>query len=162
MFVSLLCARFLKVCGRENNFKTMKGLLTKGIFFIVLIHFCGTLSAQQLVYKPVNPAFGGDSFNYSWMINSAQAQDLLKDPNIKSTSSLSSSFESFQRSLNSQLLSQLSRNLISDQFGEDGLSDGSYSIGGLNVDVISDLDGITISILDTESGEQTQVSIPFY
>ncbi len=140
----------------------MKALFVKGVFLTLLIHMSLTLSAQQLVYQPVNPAFGGDSFNYSWMISSAQTQDLLKDPNASTTSSLSSSFESFQRSLNSQLLSQLSRNLISDQFGENGLSDGSYSIGGLNVEVLSDLDGITISILDTETGEQTQVAIPFY
>lgn len=140
----------------------MKALLIKGVFLTLLIHMSLTLSAQQLVYQPVNPAFGGDSFNYSWMISSATTQDLLKDPNAQSTSSLSSSFESFQRSLNSQLLSQLSRSLISDQFGENGLSDGSYSIGGLKVEVLSDLDGITISILDTETGEQTQVAIPFY
>ncbi len=140
----------------------MKTLFIKGIFITLLIQMTWTLSAQQLVYQPVNPAFGGDSFNYSWMISSAQTQDLLKDPNAQTTSSLSSSFESFQRSLNSQLLSQLSRSLISDQFGENGLSDGSYSIGGLNVEVLSDLDGITISILDTETGEQTQVAIPFY
>ena len=140
----------------------MKALILKSIFLTVLIHMSWTLSAQQLVYRPVNPAFGGDSFNYSWLISSAQAQDLLEDPNTQTTSSLSSSFESFQRSLNSQLLSQLSRNLITDQFGEDGLTDGSYSIGGLNVEVISDLDGITIAILDTETGEQTQVVIPFF
>ena len=140
----------------------MKSLLLKGYCLGTLLLFSFSLYAQQLVYKPVNPAFGGDSFNYSWMISSAQAQDLEKDPNAQTSSSLSSSFESFQRSLNSQLLSQLSRNLIADQFGEDGLSDGSYSIGGLSVEVISDLDGITISILDTETGEQTQVAIPFY
>ncbi len=140
----------------------MKALLLKGFFFIVLIHMGLTLSAQQLVYQPVNPAFGGDSFNYSWLISSATTQDLLKDPNTQTTSGLSSSFDSFQRSLNSQLLSQLSRNLIDDQFGEGGLTDGSYSIGGLNVEVLSDLDGITISILDTATGEQTQVAIPFF
>ena len=145
-----------------SNFKNMKALLNKGIFLIVFIHIGMTLSAQQLVYEPVNPAFGGDSFNYSWLISSAQLQDQLTDPNAPTSSSLSSSFDSFERSLNRQLLSQLSRNLITDQFGEDGLSDGSYSIGGLEVEVISDLDGITISVLDTETGEQTQVSIPFF
>jgi len=140
----------------------MKTLLIKIVFIAGLIHMGLTLSAQQLVYQPVNPAFGGDSFNYSWLISSAQLQDQLTDPNAQTTSGLSSSFDSFERSLNSQLLSQLSRNLISDQFGENGLSDGSYDIGGLQVEVISDLDGITISVLDTETGEQTQVAIPFF
>ncbi len=140
----------------------MKTLLIKIVFIAGLIHMGLILSAQQLVYQPVNPAFGGDSFNYSWLISSAQLQDQLTDPNAQTTSGLSSSFDSFERSLNSQLLSQLSRNLISDQFGENGLSDGSYNIGGLQVEVISDLDGITISVLDTETGEQTQVAIPFF
>lgn len=122
-------------------------------------------TAQQLVYRPVNPAFGGDTFNYSWLLSSAQAQDSTVDPNqATSTSSFqrATSIETFQQQLNSQLLSQLSRNLVSSQFGEEGLEDGTYNIGSLEVDVITTLDGVTISILDSNTGESTEVIIPFF
>ena len=42
--------------------------------------FIGFSVAQNLVYKPKNPAFGGDTFNYQWMLSSAESQNLLKDP----------------------------------------------------------------------------------
>jgi len=127
--------------------------------------FISELAAQQLVYKPINPAFGGDTFNYSWLLSSAQAQDSTKDPNEgQSTSSFqrATSLETFQQQLNSQLLSQLSRNLISNQFGEEGLDDGSYNIGSLEVNVVTGLDGVTIAIIDTNTGESTEVIIPFF
>ncbi len=122
-------------------------------------------SAQQLVYRPINPAFGGDTFNYSWLLSSAQAQDSTVDPNERTTSSSfqrATSIETFQQQLNSQLLSQLSRNLVSSQFGEEGLEDGTYNIGSLEVDVITTLEGVTISILDSNTGESTEVIIPFF
>ncbi len=122
-------------------------------------------TAQQLVYRPINPAFGGDTFNYSWLLSSAQAQDSTVDPSTTTTSSSfqrATSIETFQQQLNSQLLSQLSRNLVSSQFGEEGLEDGTYNIGSLEVDVITTLDGVTISILDSNTGESTEVIIPFF
>jgi len=122
-------------------------------------------SAQQLVYRPINPAFGGDTFNYSWLLSSAQAQDSTVDPSTSTTSSSfqrATSIETFQQQLNSQLLSQLSRNLVTSQFGEEGLDDGTYNIGSLEVDVITTLDGVTISILDSNTGESTEVIIPFF
>ena len=121
-------------------------------------------TAQQLVYKPVNPAFGGDTFNYSWLLSSAQAQDSTVDPSTTTTSSFqrATSIETFQQQLNSQLLSQLSRNLVTSQFGEEGLDDGTYNIGSLEVDVITTLEGVTISILDSNTGESTEVIIPFF
>lgn len=123
------------------------------------------VTAQQLVYKPVNPAFGGYTFNYSWLLSSAQAQDSTVDPSKSTTSSSfqrATSIETFQQQLNSQLLSQLSRNLVSTQFGEEGLEDGTYNIGSLAVDVTTTLDGVTISIIDSNTGESTEVIIPFF
>ncbi len=138
-------------------------LLTVIIFLSV--GFISELAAQQLVYKPINPAFGGDTFNYSWLLSSAQAQDSTVDPSEgQSTSSFqrATSLETFQQQLNSQLLSQLSRNLIGNQFGEEGLDDGSYNIGSLEVNVVTGLDGVTIAIVDTNTGESTEVIIPFF
>ena len=136
---------------------------------LLILFFLGAcfidVSAQQLVYRPINPAFGGDTFNYSWLLSSAQAQDSTVDPDATSTGSSfqrATSLETFQQQLNSQLLSQLSRNLVTSQFGEEGLDDGAYSIGSLEVNVVTGLDGVTISILDINTGESTEVIIPFF
>ncbi len=124
----------------------------------------GEATAQQLVYKPVNPAFGGDTFNYSWLLSSAQGQDITVDPREQQNSAFTkaTSIETFQQSLNSQLLSQLSRSLVTSQFSEDGLDDGIYNIGSLEVNVNTIADGVSITVLDTTTGEQTQVIIPFF
>ncbi|MEO0557646.1 MAG: curli assembly protein CsgF, partial [Bacteroidota bacterium] len=43
----------------------------------VALAFSSSASAQQFIYTPKNPAFGGSPLNYSWMLSSAQAQNDL-------------------------------------------------------------------------------------
>lgn len=141
----------------------LQQLLT--LFLLIGAGFFMEVAAQQLVYRPINPAFGGDTFNYSWLLSSAQAQDSTIDPNEATrTSSFqrATSLETFQQQLNTQLLSQLSRNLVTSQFGEEGLDDGTYNIGTLEVNVITTVDGVSIAIVDQNTGESTEVIIPFF
>lgn len=119
------------------------------------------LCAQDMVYKPKNPAFGGDTFNYNWLLSSAQAQDLFSENRSRQTTQRSTA-ENFANSLNNLLLSQISRQIISDQFGEDGLQEGTYTLGNFQVDVASTLEGLTITIFDQAQGESTQIVIPFF
>jgi len=113
---------------------------------------------QDLVYKPINPAFGGDTFNYQWLLSSAEAQNKLKerDPNSKTLTEL----ERFKENLNSQILSRISSLALNLQFGNDGLKPGSYVFGNLAVDVTTTLEGLSVKILNTSTGEQTIVLIP--
>ena len=53
----------------------MKKLLISAILFIAFFQV-GAL-AQDFVYQPINPAFGGNPYNYSWMLAQAQAQNLF-------------------------------------------------------------------------------------
>ena len=57
--------------------------------FTSAMYVVGTLDvqAQDLIYQPRNPAFGGDTFNYQWLQSSAQAQDKLKDPDAATSGS---------------------------------------------------------------------------
>ena len=125
---------------------------------------------QALVYRPVNPSFGGNTFNYSWMLSSAQAQDKSKDPSATSGSQAglggrsaadASSLNNFSQSLQSQLLSQLSRNLFSQQFGEQGLKEGTFQFGDLQVIITNGLNGTNIQITDGKGG-QTTITVPYY
>lgn len=142
----------------------MKNVIYTLIAFVfLLIGNLGNVQAQDMVYTPKNPAFGGNPYNYSWMQNSAQAQDKLKDPEAESGSAYNRDpMEDFKNSLNRQILNELSRNLISKQFGEDGVTPGSYTVGDYQIDVIEGPGGISINIVDITSGNRTSVTIPYY
>ncbi len=138
----------------------MKKILTTLSCFVIITLCClNNLSAQDFVYKPVNPAFGGDTFNYNWLLNSAQVQDNTEAEDLGSSGG---SLDFFTESLNRQLLNQLSRELVTSQFGEEGLTDGVYTVGDFQIDIASTFDGLSISIIDAGTGEQTQIIIPYF
>lgn len=130
----------------------------KILLSILFALITGHLYCQDLVYKPKNPAFGGDTFNYQWMLSSAEAQNFYKEKQepIKEKTEL----ERFTENLNNQLLNQISRSLFEQQFGSGGISEGVYNFGSLSVEIFPSNLGLVVSILDVTTGEQTQVIIP--
>ncbi len=112
---------------------------------------------QQLVYTPVNPNFGGNTFNYAWLLSSAEAQNSFTDPNENQDDD--SGIDQFSENLNRQLLGQISRTLLSAQLG-DGLEEGSFVFGDLAIEVVDSAEGLVINILDVNTGEQTQIIVP--
>lgn len=135
----------------------MKLLYLTTVLFLIFTSV--SLCAQQLVYKPINPAFGGDTFNYQWLLSSATAQNQFDDAS-SSYSSTSSSLGSFTDSLNRQLLSQLSTKLFGDQFGSGDLQPGTYIFGSMYLEVTQANGGLLIKILNTGTGEQSEIIIP--
>jgi curli production assembly/transport component CsgF len=105
---------------------------------------------QQLVYTPKNPAFGGDPFNYTWLLNSANAQNQFSDE----TSQFGDlgNLSNLDSTLNNQLLGQ--------QFGAGGPQVGTSTDGNLEYEVFESTQGLVINILDITTGEQTQIIIP--
>jgi curli production assembly/transport component CsgF len=140
------------------------------VSIICVFSFCTISTAQDLAYKPINPAFGGDTFNYQWLLSSADAQNKYKeDPTAgyKQPTDL----ERFKSNLNNQLLNKISNSLFGDQFGSgtggtgtggtgEGLTPGTYVFGTMSVDIYPSNLGLVVDILDTDTGEQTQVIIP--
>lgn len=142
---------------------------------VCLAGFSAVSNAQDLAYKPINPAFsGGDTFNYQWLLSSAQAQnDFKEDPT--SGYKQQTDLERFKSTLNNQLLNRISNSLFDDQFGSPtgsgtgtgtgtgtggGLKPGTYVFGTLSVDIYNSNLGMVVDILDIDTGEQTQVIIP--
>ena len=133
----------------------------KNLFFFISLLGFTFLNAQQFVYKPINPAFGGDTFNYQWLMSSATAQNQFDNIdktsfNLKDLNSLNS----FTDSLNRQVLSELSRKLFGNQFGNGNLSPGTYVFGSMYLEVTQTGQGLLISILNTSTGEQSEIVIP--
>ncbi|MBL1223126.1 curli assembly protein CsgF [Chryseobacterium sp. L7] len=132
-------------------------------FIIILTFIAGIFSgkSQQLVYKPVNPAFGGDTFNYQWLLSSANAQNQFDEKDdYSSLLDDINSLDSFSQSLNRQVLSELSRKLFEDQFGEGSIKPGNYLFGSLYLQITTTAQGLLINILDTSTGDQSEIVIP--
>ncbi len=136
--------------------------IQKIIFTIFFLSAGLMVLGQDLVYRPINPAFGGNYLNYSWLLSQAQAQnDFAEDPSASLYGQ--DPLATFQDDLNRQILNQLSRALVSDLFGEDGrLNEGQFEIGNYQIEVINGLNGVNIGILDILSGSNTTVTVPYY
>jgi len=131
----------------------------KRIFLLLFFFEFWISNAQELVYKPINPAFGGDTFNYQWLMSSAEAQNKFKE-STSSSYQQKTELERFKDNLNNQILNKISNSLFQQQFGDKGIRAGSYLFGSLSVDIYPSNLGLVVAILDTETGEQTQVIIP--
>lgn len=134
------------------------------VFFISLLFALSAQSyGQAFVYHPNNPNFGGNTFNYSWMLSSAQAQDRNVDPASKrttTTTTQTSTLNAYAQSLQNQLLSRITSNLVSQQFGENSLKPGTYRFGDYQVEISNGTTGVNIRIVDGQGGETT-LTIPY-
>jgi curli production assembly/transport component CsgF len=139
----------------------MKRLLKTSFVLGIIFFFAGSVKGQDLVFEFVNPAFGGNTFNYQWLLSSADAQNTFEE--AQDLLDLESDpLQEFADDLNRQILNQLSRQLISDQFGEEGLQEGNYLIGSYEISVTSGSEGITVNIVDLDTGGQTSITVPYF
>jgi curli production assembly/transport component CsgF len=117
-----------------------------------------TANAQQFVYQPINPAFGGSPLNYSWLLQSAEAQ---RDAEDRSSVFNRNPLDDFQNSLQRQILNNLSREIIFDRFGDLNLTQaGRYDLGDFTIEITPGLSDVSIRIFNVLTGEETVVSIP--
>ena len=127
-----------------------------GLFFLSPSQALG----QELVYRPKNPAFGGNPLNYQWLMSSANTQNqyqesggygFQRDP-----------LADFQQSLQRQILSELTRNLVRDRFGDnfDLTQENNFEFGEFSINVTPGLEGVTIRIFNVLTGEETSITIP--
>lgn len=138
------------------------------IVFLLLFGLLGAAlwpadaAAQQLVYQPRNPAFGGSPLNYQWLNSSAQAQNAFK-PEGRS-SFRRDPLADFESTLQRQILSQLSRELIANRFGDDLdlTQEGLFDLGEFTVEIIPGLNGTAVRIFNELTGDETTVTIPTF
>ena len=120
-----------------------------------------SLSAQDLIYTPKNPAFGGSPINYQWLLNSANTQNKFTATGDASRFQRDP-LEDFQNSLQRQILSQLTRDIVRNQFGEDGqpAEESRFEFGEFTIDVTPGPDGVQIRIFNILTGDETSITIP--
>ncbi|MCH3882799.1 curli assembly protein CsgF [Tenacibaculum aquimarinum] len=130
--------------------------------FIVTLLFLGIAGfcfSQDIVYKPISVLSGGDAFSYQQVLTLANAQNDFQESNANQFEQ-PSEIENFTDNLNRQLLNSLSQSLFQEQIGSEDLTVGTYVFGSLVVEVTPGAGGLSVSILNTSTGEQTQITIP--
>jgi len=124
-----------------------------GLFFA----FSGAASAQQLVYTPINPSFGGNPFNSAHLLGIANSQNDFKDPKAATSGSQQ---DIFARQLQSRLLSALSGQIVDAVFGPNAQQSGTVDFGGQTIAWNRDLENVTLTITNDATGEVTTIVVP--
>lgn len=127
-----------------------------------------SINAQDFVYKAKNPAFGGSYVNYSWMLNSANAQNTYteetKAPGYRGYEY--DPFANFEQDIQRRFFSQLSSQIIDSYFGEgtqqEQIEEGSYQFGNYRIDISPGSQGLNITIQDFSDGSESVITIPYY
>lgn len=139
----------------------MKYLTGIAILVLLASATASNASAQKFVYEPKNPAFGGSYLNYSWLMQSAEAQ---KDFESSTADRFARDpFQDFQQNMQRQILSQLSRELIYNRFRDlDMTKEGRFDLGDYLVEINPGLDGLSIRVFNMLTGDESVISIPNY
>jgi curli production assembly/transport component CsgF len=123
----------------------------------IAVAFSQAAPAQDMVYTPIDPTFGGNPFNSAHLLGIANAQNKFKDPDSLANSSQA---DIFARQLQSRLLSALSSQIVDAIFGENAQDHGTIDFGGQTITWVRDLESVTLTITNDDSGEVTTIEIP--
>lgn len=115
--------------------------------------------AQQLVYTPISPFFGGNPFNSTQLLGVAAAQNGYKDPNAPPTAQ-NSQAEMFANQLQSMLLSALAGQVTNAIFGQNPQQNGTIVFGTQTITFNRTLSNVELKIFDSSTGQTTNVSVP--
>ncbi|MFI8643987.1 curli production assembly protein CsgF [Pseudomonas sp. NIBR-H-19] len=137
---------------KTTTFSRRSGFWISGL--LVGLASAAAAQATELVYTPVNPSFGGNPLNGTWLLNNAQAQNDYDDPDLKSRSSVAgtSALERFTSQLQSRLLGQLLDNISTG-------NTGSLSTDSFIVNVIDDSGALSIEVTDRVTGEISEIQV---
>lgn len=112
----------------------------------------------QLRWNPVNPWFGGNAYNGTWLLSQAQ----VHRPVPAKAKKVEDPIADFQKSVQRQLMSRLALRLVQGAFGDSTLMPGTYVFGNFSVTVQQDEEGISVNLVNAVNGTSTTVQIPVY
>jgi curli production assembly/transport component CsgF len=122
----------------------------------------GSLIAGPLVYQPVNPSFGGNPLNGPNLLNQANSQNKLTDPNAQSFFGRTgtSQLDLFNQRLQSLILDRIATSLSDSLFDCDNLKPGVVETSTFLI-VISPLanGNLLVTTTDKSTGASTSFEI---
>lgn len=123
----------------------------------VAVGAAGEACAQQLVYTPVNPTFGGNPFNSTQLLAQASAQNQYKPATAKPPTQA----ELFAQQLQSRLLTALASQITDAIFGADPQNSGTITFGDQTISFVRTLENVTLTIVDSK-GVSTVITVPTF
>lgn len=140
--------------------------LAMGAALVVAV--AGQVSAQELVYRPVNPSFGGNSLNSQHLLAIASAQRTATASDAPQNSGAtpgeptpgSSDADLFVRQLQGRLLSALAAEVTDAIFGTNPQESGTVTFGSTTVTFDRSLDQIRLVIANNLDGSVTEIIVP--
>ncbi|TMM51917.1 curli assembly protein CsgG [Sulfitobacter sabulilitoris] len=131
----------------------------------------GPVGAQDLVYTPINPSFGGNPLNSGHLLSIANAQRdaTARDANDGTGGGLfggedeatgTSDADLFVRQLEGRLLSALAGQVTDAIFGNSPQEAGLVTFGTTTVQFNRTLESITLLITDSLDGTVTEIIVP--
>jgi curli production assembly/transport component CsgF len=142
--------------------------LTVVAMLALLLLAAGPGRATELVYQPVNPSFGGNPLNGTFLLNQAQLQNDF-DKKSSGASGFSSGWKSaspldtFQSQLVQRVLSGLADKIVASSLGTStgtDLSTGNFQFGDYAISVNNTGQVIQVTIQNQLTGESTHVEVP--
>ncbi|XEI32613.1 curli assembly protein CsgF [Aeromonas veronii] len=121
--------------------------------WLVAVLIAPALHASELVYRPVNPSFGGNPLNSSHLLGTANAQNDYKDP-ASGSSSGTSALDRLTSNLQSRLISQLLADI-----GKDGSQSGSLVTDDFAINVVDEDGTLVVSITDRVTNQTTMIEV---
>lgn len=112
-------------------------------------------SCADIVYKPVNPSFGGDYLNSSHLQYLATTQKQHEEPEDDQTAS-----EQFLDMLESRLYSALASEVTDAIFGENAQPNGTITFSDQQVSYVNTGTEIQLIVTNFATGQVTTIVIP--
>jgi curli production assembly/transport component CsgF len=149
--------RFLSAQGSARNAAGRRFGLGVGLA-AACCALAGASAAQDLVYTPVNPSFGGNPFNSAHLLGLATAQNDYQDPRRAATSTQA---DAFSRQLQSRLLSALASQVTDAIFGDNPQERGRITFGGQTIEFVRGLESVVLTITNAD-GSVTTIEVPTF
>ncbi len=127
------------------------------IYLSLAVIFSPPVAATELVHHSVDPNFGGNPLNGSFLMNQATGQDNNKEPTAPEKSQL----QTFTDNLQSDILSGLSNAASGKLLDTNGnlIPNSTFNVGNFSVSVSGESNGsVTVSITDGISN--TVLTVP--
>lgn len=133
--------------------------ITGLVLFLLFLLAGSTIMANELVYVPVNPSFGGNPNNGNWLSTNASAQNLTKDPQQPAAKN---QLEQFKEQLQRAVLGRVASSVSGALFDEVNRTwvEGTQTFGDFQISVTPfGANQVEVVITDTVSGSTTSFTV---
>ncbi len=135
----------------------MKKIIT---ILVIYINFSGYALSSELVYKPINPSFGGNPLNGSFLLGKAQGQNKHKAPQSRKSFEEKVS-DALERATLSDIVSKYKDTVLGEGAVSHNGEDSTFISGDYQINILSsNSDTITIEVTDLLTGKVTIIEIP--